>query len=180
MEYLSPDDVFKEFLRKYERNPKGWSFLVGRSLSFWDILIIGPEDAWQLKVDTIFKPKPFALGVKLKEEPQLKLPPETLEGTLNISYGFRPLPTTIIKSLVGKIKNQQIKPEDVTRELLNHLKNVQPKPGRFLPVGTPVAVGPHVILPQLNFSSEKQKELNLKLENELRKLLREKYSFYGF
>ena len=179
MEYMVREDVFKEFIRKYDRNPKGWSFFVGQSPSFWDVLIIGPDETWQLKVDTIFKPKPLALGVRFEEKPSIKIPKEALANMPNIPYGFRPLPVLTIKSLVRKVESQQLKPEDAVKELINHLRNVQPKPVAELTPRVPTAIGPHLMLPELSFTSEKHRELSLKLEDELKRLLRREYPFYG-
>jgi len=84
MEILEGESLYDTLLQRYSKNPRGWSFTVSKSPNsgFFDALVAGPEDAWQLKLDTVFKPSPFVLGSK------------TDQGQVNgmpapISFGFR-------------------------------------------------------------------------------------------
>lgn len=177
MEYLTAEEALTELLKRYDRNPKGWSFLVSKGSSFWDILLIGPEESWQIKVDTIFKPKPLGVGVKLEG----KLSPPLLKGALkSFPYGFRPLPPATLESLARKVEVGGLRPEDAAKELVDRLQRTKPVPRAKIPPRALTAVGPHLLLPKALPFSGKQKELDMKLEAELRRLLRRKYQFYEF
>src|SRR5712664_207503 len=66
MEILEGEALYRALLQSYSRKPEGWSFTVCKSPrdSFFDALVGGPDDSWRLKLDTVYKPSPFALGAK--------------------------------------------------------------------------------------------------------------------
>ena len=82
MELLSGEALSKYLLEKYSRNPKGWNFTIAPAAkdNFFDALVSGPEENWQLKIDSIFKPSPIVLGAKV-EDPAEKI---SAKGSLPI------------------------------------------------------------------------------------------------
>lgn len=177
MKYLTAEEALAKLLKRYDRNPKGWSFLLSKGSNFWDILFLGPEESWQIKVDTIFKPKPLGVGVKLEERLSPPLPKAALK---NFPYGFRPLPPAALESLAKKVEAGELRPEDAAEELLDRLQRTKPVPRAKIPPRALTAIGPHFLLPRTPHLSDKQKELDMRLEAELKKLLRRKYPFYEF
>ena len=167
MEILDYNDMVKEIIREYDKKPENWQVLVGRSpRGFYDIIFSNPEVVWQLKLDTIYKPNPMGFGVKLDVDPS-KIQIESFPP-----YGFRPISPQII---------DMIKRQVSTREIAAVLmKSIADSP----PVSTdkiksPIAaVGPYIQRPTLEPVSQKQKELSIKIDKELEKLMRERYPWY--
>ncbi len=65
---MEPAEItFENILKRYNKNPKGWNFSVGRGHDekFFDILISHEKDVWQVKLDTLYRPNPLGVGVKV-------------------------------------------------------------------------------------------------------------------
>jgi hypothetical protein len=168
----SYEEILLEVFKKYNKKPEGWKVLVGRNASgFWDILFIGSDEAWSIKLDTIFKANPIGLGVKLDEKfeaPKIKGP----------SYGFRPVPEPLIRNLAKEIQEFNFSIDEAAKKLMNELKFIPPKPINIIQQSPITAIGPHYIFQTSPFS-QKQKELDKNLDEQLRKVLRRKYPCYG-
>jgi hypothetical protein len=171
MEILKGTALSKYLLEKYSKNPKGWNFTIGpaRKDNFFDALVSGPEENWQLKIDSIYKPNPAVLGTQT--DPQSK--PVIQPGFLP-SYGYRKLDPEIVLKV---LKEQEENPEDPGRaldRLLASLEPTSPIPGESY------AHGPFVFTNRKILGlSENQLKLDDRLNSELRNLLREKYLSYG-
>ena len=69
MELLQGDALRRRILESYSRNPKGWSFIISPSRSgFFDAVASGPDGAWMLKIDSIFKPLPMVVGSQAESD----------------------------------------------------------------------------------------------------------------
>lgn len=171
MEILRGTALSKYLLEKYSKNPKGWNFTIGPAAkdNFFDALVSNPEENWQLKIDSIFKPNPVVLGTQVDFETRKSL---SVPGFLP-SYGYRKLsPELLVKIL--REQDQQDESMNSLDRLIASLEPTAPSPGGSY------AQGPFVFTNQkLLGVSENQKKLDDRLSSELRNLLREKYLSYG-
>jgi hypothetical protein len=170
MEFLSGSALSKYLLEKYAKNPRGWNFTVAPSSkeTFFDAIVSGPEESWQLKIDSIFKAAPLVLGAKV--EPSTKKPPHTLP-----SYGYRKLDPAIVMKLLREASEENERPS--TNLLDNILGSLEPT----APVeGSSYAEGPFVFTNQKILGiSEAQKKLDERLTFGIKNLMRERYPSYG-
>jgi len=172
MEILKGSALSKYLLEKYTKNPKGWNFTIGpaRRDNFFDALVSGPEESWQLKIDSIFKPNPAVLGTQTDPLAKKSLTlPESFP-----SYGYRRLDPEIVLKI---LKEQQDNSDESTRSMDRLMASLEP----IAPVpGASYAQGPFVFTNQKFLGlSENQQKLDDRLSSELRSLLREKYLGYG-
>lgn len=168
MELLNGKSLSRYLLDKYSKKPKGWNFVIAPSAkdNFFDALVTGPEESWQIKIDSIFKPSPLMLGTKVEVESG-PLPPKMLP------YGYRKLdPETVLKLL-----NDMTEEDRVPTSLESILESIDPvapsEQGSY-------AQGPFVFTnKKISGVSKNQKELDERLSVEIKKLLRENYPLYG-
>jgi hypothetical protein len=168
MEILEYNEVMKEIIREYDKKPEGWCVLIGRSSrGFYDLLFSNPQEVWQLKLDTIYKPNPMGFGVKLEVDPSKVL----AKGFP--SYGFRPISAETMDLMKNMIDRSM---KDLTAVMVKSILKIPPVSTKEIKGIT--AVGPYIQQPSLDPISPKQKELSTKLDRELEKLMREKYPLY--
>jgi hypothetical protein len=170
MELMRGNALFRHLLDQYSKKPTGWNFTIGPSPkdNFFDGLVSGPEESWQLKLDSIFKPAPIVLGAKV--DSGISLQPGNFP-----SYGYRKLQPEIMLKLFKEIYEE---PNPAAQSSLDHIL------GSLSPVapvqGESYAEGPVVFTNKKILGvSKNQKELDDKLSSEIRKLLRESYPSYG-
>ena len=166
MDLLRGTALFNYLLEKYSRNPAGWNFTIGPSPrdNFFDGIVSGPEESWQLKIDSIFKPAPMVLGARTEMSPPS--PPNMP------SYGYRKLEPEALVNLFKQ--SSEGSPRDAIEKLLGTLKPVAPvQRGSY-------AEGPVVFTNQKRLGvSKTQMQLDEKLASEVKRLLRESYPSYG-
>jgi hypothetical protein len=167
MEILEGDELYRILLQRYSKNPRGWSFTVSQSPNngFFDALVGGPDESWQLKLDTIFKPSPFVLGARTDPDPS-KTPHSP------ISYGFRKVdPVEASTLLDGSAQG--------LGRLLSFLSSaspVAPREGTSYLQGPVVFAGPgHAVHP----GGREQERIDGRLSSEMLRLVRRKYPSYG-
>ncbi len=173
MEFLEGRALSKHLLDKYSKNPAGWSFTMFPSAKedsgFFGALVSGPDEAWQLKIDSIFKPNPMMLGAKVDLDTSRSKPIST------VPYGYRKMDQTLIRQLIKALEEEK---EDGSRldlgKILSSINPVVPKSGAAY------AEGPIVLTGRDSLGiSDSQKQLEDRLSSELRRLLRNKYQGYG-
>jgi hypothetical protein len=168
MEILEGSELKRRMLESYARNPKGWSFTVSPSpsLGFFDATVAGPDGAWMLKIDSLFKPSPIVIGSQaeaLRRRPGGHFP-----------YGYRNLPPELALQLMGESGEDPSGP--VRRSLLSVLKSEPVVPVR----GGSYAEGPLVFTGPGSVSlSDKQRQVDALLASEMHRLLRLRYPAYG-
>ncbi len=178
VEFLEGKALTKHLLEKYSKNPNGWSFTLfppaKEDNGFFGAFVGSPDELWQLKVDSIFKPNPIMLGAKA--EPNLRKPLDF--GT--ISYGYRKLDRKTAFELLKALadaddrESNPIQNRLILDRILRPLKPVAPISGESY------AEGPFVLTDRLNLGiTEEQKHLEDRLSSELRRLMRNRYSSYG-
>ena len=168
MELLEGKELRRRMLESYARDPKGWSFIMSPSPSsgFFDATVSGPDGAWLLKIDSLFKPNPIVIGSQaetLRKRPEGPFP-----------YGFRTLPPDLALEIMG---GESAGPSnDARRRLLSVLRSepVVPEVGRSYAQGPLVLTGPRRVS-----LSDSQREIDTRLASEMRRLLRLRYPAYG-
>src|SRR5487761_1198153 len=174
MEFLEGRTLSKHLLEKYSKNPAGWSFTMFPSSKedsrFFGALVSGPDETWQLKIDSIFKPNPMMLGTKVEVDPSRVKPLGP------VPYGYRKIDRSLIRQLVKALEEEAR--EDGRRmdlgRILGPIDPVVPKSGEAY------AEGPIVLTGRESAGiSDVQKQLEDRLSSELRKLMRNRYQSYG-
>jgi hypothetical protein len=169
MKLLEGESLRRHLLESYSKNPKGWSFVISPSgkYGFCDAVVSGPDGAWMLKIDSVFKPVPIVLGSPTEDSPELK-------PARSFSYGYRNLPPGLILQI---LRGKGYPPRDeAAADFLSLLKSetVVPEEGGFY------AEGPLVFTSKGNVElSERQRNLDMKLASEMQRLLRTRYPAYG-
>ena len=168
MEFLEGKDLRRRMLESYSRDPKGWRFVVSPSpgSGFFDATVSGPDGAWMLKIDSLFKPFPIVIGSQAEAFPRRP------EGPF--PFGYRALPPNLALQIMGgEGTGESLK---ARKRLLSVLRSepVIPEEGRSYAEGPLLLTGPG----RVNLS-EGQKEIDAKLASEMRRLLRLRYPAYG-
>jgi hypothetical protein len=169
MKLLEGENLRRHLLESYSRNPKGWSFVISPSWKhgFYDATVSGPEGAWMLKIDSIFKPAPLVLGSPTEDSPKLK-------PVGPFPYGYRSLPPEfILQVLRGEGRSSGDEAAAEWQSVLGS-QTVVPEEGRAY------AEGPFVLTREGKIGlAESQRELDVKLASEMQRLLRTRYPAYG-
>jgi hypothetical protein len=153
MEILAGDELQRLLFQRYSKRPEGWSLTLSKSASygFFDAFVTSPEESWQLKLDTVFKPSPLVLGAKVEVD-ESKLKPLS-----PFSFGFRSLGD-----------------EDASA-LLASRRPVAPTTGGSYLQG-PVVFSDRGAIP--GPKTDAQRSVDAKLSQELLKVVRRKYPSY--
>lgn len=168
MEILEGSELKRRMLESYVRDPKGWSFTVSPSPNsgFFDATVAGPDGAWMLKIDSLYKPIPIVIGSpaeSLRRRPEGSFP-----------YGYRSLPPELALQLMGGGGETTSGP--IRRHLLSVLRSepVVPEKGGSYAEGPLVLTGPGSVC-----LSDKQREVDARLASEMSRLLKLRYPAYG-
>lgn len=166
MEIFEGDALYRMLLQRYSKNPRGWSFTISPSPSdgFFDARVGNQEESWHLKLDTIYKPSPFALGAKTDQGPSA--------GSLApFSFGFRRVDPQEAPALLDDSR-------EGIGKLLAFLSTVSPVastgPGNYIQ-------GPYVFAsrgPTVGSMTREQRTVDSRLSDEMRKLVRGRYLGY--
>jgi hypothetical protein len=166
MEILEGEELYRALLQRYSKKPRGWSFTVSQSPNngFFDALVAGPDDSWQLKLDTIFKPSPFVLGSKTDQT-------KSTSSGGPISFGFRRIDPQAVPALLEGSAERMNK-------LLAFLQSTSPvaptSSGNYLQ-GPFVFTTPGQVEGSL---SVEQQSVDRRLSAEMLKLVRRRYPNY--
>jgi hypothetical protein len=189
MEFLRGVNLSRYLLERYSKNPNGWNFTIApsrRADNFFDGLVSGPEESWQLKIDSIFKASPTILGAKVDLDGSAVQKLTSSFPSLP-SYGYRRLDLDVILRILQSASQSSENesagsparslPSPGASEIDKLLANLQPS----IPMrGHSYAEGPFVFTSQnISSLSKTQSELDDKLTAEIKNLLREKYLAYG-
>ena len=158
----------RRILESYSRNPKGWSFIISPSRSgFFDAVASGPDGAWMLKIDSIFKPLPMVVGSQAESDAGLK-------AETPFSYGYRKHPQERMLRLLDG--DEQVNDERAAASLLSALRSSPVVPE----AGGPYAHGPFMLTgPRKLDLTEQQQRIDSRLSTEMRRLLKSRYPAYG-
>ncbi|MFQ6106091.1 MAG: hypothetical protein ACE5QF_00680 [Thermoplasmata archaeon] len=156
-EIRTREEILKRLADKYERNPKGWSVLVKESKSgYSDFLISTEDELWQIKVDSLYRPNPKAIGARIGGRTEArKVASASLPG-----YGFRPLPSDILDRFLGG----EFEREEFTHAIDSVLST---EPKRLSEIDSPGMIQGPLQFGWKGQLSEKQRLLDAKLRRSL-------------
>jgi hypothetical protein len=173
MEFLDGRFLTTHLFERYSKDPAGWSFALapGRKHGFFDMLVSSADEAWHIKVDSIYKPSPLMLGA----------PTELGSAKTNsfnpIPFGYRDLGYGFALELLNSAGGARgSSPYDASAAKLgNFLASAEPVvPER----GRSYAEGPFMFKESFKFT-QGQKSSDDRLASELHRLMRNKYLSYG-
>ena len=163
MEILEGETLYKTLLQRYSKNPSGWSFSISpsRNHGFFDALVASPDESWQLKLDTIFKPAPFVMGARSEVEQK------NLVSQSPVSFGFR---------RINPEHMAQFGAADDAAKLLAFLSSMKPVAPN---AGGSYLEGPFLYSQARTIEmSRHQQTIDERLSSELLKLVRRRYPSY--
>jgi hypothetical protein len=165
MEILDGASVSETIFRRYSQNPNGWSYTIypSKSNDFYDAIVASPDESWQLKLDTVFKPNPLVLGSKSE------LDLRRYAVSLPLSFGYREMSPAAVRDLGG----QGMEAPGLAA-LLASLAPVVPEAGRAYAHGPFVLTGG-----ERPIHDQAQARLDERLTSDMLKLMRTRYSSYG-
>lgn len=161
----SADDVKREVLERYNKDPRSWHMLSGKDrYGYHDLVVMHGADVWIIKEQLVnpFKSVGFAVKTLCKVDP--------FQNIESPQCGFRPVSQAQIADIF-----EMIRASKNSHELLSEIMNQRPVSLRE--VRSPAVVqGPILHLDRpTDFVSTKQRDLDLKLKVELERLLMKKY-----
>ncbi len=114
-----------------------------KKYGFFDCLFSNPDEAWHIKLDSIFKPSPFVLGTKLESVPQ------KVAATGSAPFGYRRMEPRLALELLRNMEEDEGAPRNLN--LSSVLRSIEPTVPKL---GESYAQGPFVYTNQnvLNFS----------------------------
>ncbi len=148
---------------KYNKDPQGWNISINRDSQsgYGNIFISNPLSIWQIKIDSLYKPNPYGLGVKLGEVKDFQ---DLVSGN-EPPFGFRPLLPSHLEKLQQRVEHET-PINDVIDEILGSNPVSMPQLQK-----SPFLMGPILHQPFQGYISDRQKELDRKLKRNLDNLL---------
>lgn len=138
--------------------------------NFYDAIVSNPNEVWQLKIDSIYKPNPLIIGTKVDVDPI------RFNDNTHMPFGYRKLDP----KKIGKILSIISENEDTSAlssyigSLISSTKPEVPSPNNSY------AYGPFLFTQKNPIKvDEYQRKISDKLANRLNEKLRLLYSSYG-
>ncbi|HET8847345.1 MAG TPA: hypothetical protein VFM20_01025 [Nitrososphaeraceae archaeon] len=173
MDILEGNNLASNLFQRYSANARNWKFVVSVSQmngNFYDAIVSNPNEVWQLKIDSIYKPKPLIVGAKVDVDPV------KFNDNSHMPFGYRKLDT----EKIGKFLSSMDENEDtngISSYISSLLSSSEPE------VPTPnnsYAYGPFLFTQKNPIKvDEYQKNISEKLASRLKDKLRLLYSSYG-
>ena len=135
-----------------------------------------PDEVWQLKIDSIYKPNPIVMGTKIETDSSI------IEKKLNTTeFGYRKLEADVLRKFIKNISGNQNHDSNNTtninirlNSLLSSLEPVKPIKGHNY------LYGPFIFTDKrMTKFDNKQDEISEKLSYRMHDNIRRKYSLYG-
>lgn len=173
MDILEGNNLATNLFERYSANSRNWKFVVSVSQqngNFYDAIVSNPNEVWQLKIDSIYKPNPLIIGTKVDVDPL------RFNDNTHMPFGYRKLDPRKI----GKILSNISENEDTSAlssyigSLISSTKPEVPSPNNSY------AYGPFLFTQKNPIKvDEYQRKISDKLANRLSEKLRLLYSSYG-
>ena len=164
MKTESFESLMRRVMDAYNKHPKGWNVLADPK---GNVLILGRKEGYRMKLIPLNPYEHTGVGVRIKVG-------EELRGLLTDapSYGFRPLPPTVMQALVREAGRGT-----VSNALAKRLLSIQPRPSWNVRDEDTMAVlrGPVISHPDLSAISKGQRELDAKLAKAGNELFRRRH-----
>ena len=156
MNILSEDEIWKEFWRRYLKKPEGWRMRSGISeKGNPELLISGRKESWLIKRESLYSGR-MGVGAKIGGI-------NKMNSTID-SFGLRELPMDILETIASSAD-----PVDSSKIFTDIIRNQTPTTPRK--IRAPVMIQGPIMQSSnpLNLMSDKQVELDKKLDLELMK-----------
>lgn len=173
MDILEGNNLATNLFERYSANSRNWKFVVSVSQqngNFYDAIVSNPNEVWQLKIDSIYKPNPLIIGTKVDVDPL------RFNDNTHMPFGYRKLDP----KKIGKILSNISENEDTSAlssyigSLISSTKPEVPSPNNSY------AYGPFLFTHKSPIKvDEYQRKISDKLANRLNEKLRLLYSSYG-
>ena len=173
MDILEGNSLTKNLFERYSANSRNWKFAVSVSQlngNFYDAIVSNPNEVWQLKIDSIYKPNPLVVGTKVDVDPG------KYNDSSHMPFGYRKLDP----NKIGKILSNVDQNEDtnvLTSYITSLISSAEPE------IPTPnnsYAYGPFLFTQKNPLKvDEYQKKVSDRLASRLKDKLRVLYSSYG-
>lgn len=158
MKIKEDEKILDEIIEEYNKDPEGWKVSGSRKGSRLDFYITKKGKFWQLKSEIINPYKKIGVGGKIKSKAELNH---------NIYFGWRPLTRKQMRRIIKELRIEGKVSYFTMKEVL------QISPKSFFDIDEDyIFQGPIAISNKpLQKVSKKQKKLDLKLTEELNKLV---------
>jgi hypothetical protein len=173
LDILEGNNLATNLFERYSANSRNWKFVVSVSQqngNFYDAIVSNPNEVWQLKIDSIYKPNPLIIGTKVDVDPL------RFNDNTHMPFGYRKLDP----KKIGKILSNISENEDTSAlssyigSLISSTKPEVPSPNNSY------AYGPFLFTQKNPIKvDEYQRKISDKLANRLNEKLRLLYSSYG-
>ena len=173
MDILEGNNLATNLFERYSANSRNWKFVVSVSQqngNFYDAIVSNPNEVWQLKIDSIYKPNPLIIGTKVDVDPL------RFNDNTHMPFGYRKLdPRKIAKILSNISENEDTSAlSSYIGSLISSTKPEVPSPNNSY------AYGPFLFTQKNPIKvDEYQRKISDKLANRLSEKLRLLYSSYG-
>lgn len=138
--------------------------------NFYDAIVSNPNEVWQLKIDSIYKPNPLIVGTKVDVDPV------KFNDSTHMPFGYRKLDPNKIGQILSDI-GQNEETNSLSSYMTSILSSSEPE------IPTPnnsYAYGPFLFTQNNPIKvDDYQKKISDKLANRLKDKLRLLYSSYG-
>ncbi|KXB03615.1 hypothetical protein AKJ48_03725 [candidate division MSBL1 archaeon SCGC-AAA261O19] len=182
MKRKKAEELLREAFEEYQGDPRNWAFWVSTEPSRPEVYLIHGGEAYFLKVDSIYTPKPVGVGTKFRVEE------DQLSGRLPES-GFRRLSRRDLEEIFSGVpRPEELESgEELERaaRLVHKRLRERVSGKRPIPFGPPepgdeaFAVGPYAFGDPLEYVSGEQRRLKRELARELERLERMRHPEYG-
>jgi len=173
LDILEGNNLASNLFQRYSANARNWKFVVSISQmngKFYDAIVSNPNEVWQLKIDSIYKPNPLIVGAKVDVDPV------KFNDNSHMPFGYRKLdPDNIGKFLSNMDENEDA--NGISSYISSLISSSEPE------VPTPnnsYAYGPFLFTQNNPIKvDEYQKKISEKLASRLKDKLQQLYSSYG-
>lgn len=173
MDILDGNNLASNLFERYSANSRNWKFVVSVSRlngNFYDAIVSNPNEVWQLKIDSIYKPNPLIVGTKVDVDPV------KFNDSTHMPFGYRKLDPNKIGQILSDI-GQNEETNSLSSYMTSILSSSEPE------IPTPnnsYAYGPFLFTQKNPVKvDDYQKKISDKLANRLKDKLRLLYSSYG-
>jgi hypothetical protein len=173
LDILEGNNLATNLFERYSANSRNWKFVVSvtqQNGNFYDAIVSNPDEVWQLKIDSIYKPNPLIIGTKVDVDPL------RFNDNTHMPFGYRKLDP----KKIGKILSNISESEDTSAlstyiaSLISSTKPEVPSPNNSY------AYGPFLFTQKNPIKvDDYQRRISDKLANRLNDKLRMLYSSYG-
>lgn len=173
LDILEGNNLATNLFERYSANSRNWKFVVSvtqQNGNFYDAIVSNPNEVWQLKIDSIYKPNPLIIGTKVDVDPL------RFNDNTHMPFGYRKLDP----KKIGKILSNISENEDTSAlssyiaSLISSTKPEVPSPNNSY------AYGPFLFTQKNPIKvDDYQRKISDKLANRLNEKLRLLYSSYG-